>query len=910
MTVPNPFALFLNPAADTLVFVARSAPTAEPQTESGADDTASPEELALAAAEVDTLTFDSDRAAGVTLMGVQTLRTLQPALPAAPEQAAPGMVAMAMPSEEDGDLVAVPASFRKSMGALATGAKFGVERNSVPSDPLFSHQWHLLNTGQNGAVFGVDINVTKVWEEFTGRGVKVGIWDDGIDYTHQDLAANYDTTLHITINGATHDPFPSDPAAAHGTAVAGLIAAANNGVGTVGVAYGATIAGVDMLYGLLSYEEYFESFLQLGMFDVTNHSWGQTQAFTDNISDPFYAPFYVGWKDSVIYGRGGLGTINVTSAGNDREDYRNANDSSKNAMIETIVVAAISHDGAVSWYSTPGASVLIGATSDGANGANMWTTDATGTFGYNDGDSDPLTADPDYTSLFGGTSAAAPVVAGVVALMLEANPNLGWRDVQTILAATARHTGSGIGEAPTGTELYTWEVNGARTWNGGGMHFSNDYGYGLVDALAAVRLAQSWTLQSTSANWKQEVAATWTGEMVIPDQDYVGVSFRLDVTEDMALEHVELKVTWELDTSYTGDYSITLTSPDGTTTILSSPFNRGNSTTSSWTFMSNQFRGEASVGTWTVNISDHWIFIESKVIGLELTLNGAEKTVDDIWIFTNEYGSLAGGAHGHTTELIDMNGGQDTLNAAAVSSATMINLETGTGEIDGVLVTLSGFEHVVTGDGDDILIGDAQDNWLQGMRGDDTIQGGGGNDRLGGGQGHDVLAGGTGDDTLAGHAGNDTLSGDAGNDSLVGLAGDDVLFGGAGADVLQGGLGRDLLVGGAGHDTLSGGLGADTLRGGKGDDWLIDGAGRDQLFGGAGADVFDLVTDGAVDVIKDFEVGIDRIRLAGLTFDDLVFFDEAPGQVRITYSTDAVVVRDVAGLLSIADFSASDFLFA
>ena len=99
---------------------------------------------------------------------------------------------------------------------------------------------------------------------------------------------------------------------------------------------------------------------------------------------------------------------------------------------------------------------------------------------------------------------ATPIVSGVVALMLQANPNLGWRDVQNILAASATHTGSAIGAVTPGTnENSNWFLNDAANWNGGGMHFSNDYGYGVVNAYNAVRMAEVWSLfqpAQTSAN--------------------------------------------------------------------------------------------------------------------------------------------------------------------------------------------------------------------------------------------------------------------------------------------------------------------------------------------------------------------------------------------------------------------------
>ncbi|KAE9412555.1 hypothetical protein Angca_005488, partial [Angiostrongylus cantonensis] len=82
-----------------------------------------------------------------------------------------------------------------------------------------------------------------------------------------------------------------------------------------------------------------------------------------------------------------------------------------------------------------------------------------------------------------GTSFATPIVSGVIALMLQANPNLGARDIQNILALTAKRVD------PNGSN---WTTNGATNWNGGGMHASEDYGFGEIDARAAVRLAETW----------------------------------------------------------------------------------------------------------------------------------------------------------------------------------------------------------------------------------------------------------------------------------------------------------------------------------------------------------------------------------------------------------------------------------
>ncbi len=227
---------------------------------------------------------------------------------------------------------------------------------------------------------------------------------------------------------------------------------------------------------------------------------------------------------------------------------------------------------------------------------------------------------------------------------------------------------------------------------------------------------------------------------------------------------------------------------------------------------------------------------------------------------------------------------------------------------------------LVGGAGDDLLEGGTEADTLAGNAGDDTLRGNAGNDRLAGGDGNDQIDGGAGDDSIGGGRGADRLDGQAGNDTMGGGMGDDILFGGDGADILSGGPGLDLLEGGAGNDRLAGSFDHDTVRGGSGDDRIGGGPGRDLLDGGEGNDalgggeaddtvlggagddflagggrndlldggpgddtlnggaghdrligregadvfVFNDFTAGERDVIVDFQVGEDRLRLAGI----------------------------------------------
>ncbi|MEO1554849.1 MAG: S8 family serine peptidase [Pseudomonadota bacterium] len=644
-----------------------------------------------------------------------------------------------------------------------------VATSNLPTDDLFANQWHLLNTGQSGGVAGVDLNVVGVWDDYTGDGVTVAVWDDGVQYDHPDLDDNYDTSLHIISDGAVHDPAPEIFFSEHGTAVAGVIAAENNGVGTVGVAYDATLAAVDMFYDSdLNFEQ---SFYELDNFDVTNHSWGWVSPYFDSVSDTSqsggvdWQAFFGGFQESVETGRDGLGTINLVANGNDRTIGRDGNDSNFNNIPQTIAVGATSHDGFVSWYSTPGANLLISAPSNGADGAGIYTTDRTGFPGYDGGN---------YTSTFGGTSSATPAAAGVVALMLEANAELGWRDVQEILAYTARHTGSDIGAAPEENELYSWEFNGATNWNGGGLHFSNDYGFGLVDALAAVRLAETWTDQQISANWETPVVGSETLNTVIPDNDSNGVSFTFNVTQAFDIEHTGLTLTY--DGGRMGDYTIVVISPDGTESTVAVA-NTGDAATDDWFYMSNAFRGETGVGTWTVEIADERAGQTGTLVSADLQFFGHSPDANDVYVFTNEFSEFAGDGN-HLTTLNDTDGGVNTLNAAAVSSNSNIFLGRNAVIDDVTITSLTGITNVYTGDGNDRIRGDRDGNTLSGGRGNDVIDGGFGDDILIDGAGRDILTGGRGSDiySLGIDTSRDIIRGFSDGFDFIQFEADDVAF--------------------------------------------------------------------------------------------------------------------------------------
>ena len=117
----------------------------------------------------------------------------------------------------------------------------------TPNDTYFSDQWHLENTGQDGGVSGEDVNITGAWNDVLGTGIVIGIVDDGLEWDHADLSANYESTLDYDYCNYDGDPTPSSWDA-HGTAAAGVAAAiGNNGLGVSGAAPDASLAGLMLI---------------------------------------------------------------------------------------------------------------------------------------------------------------------------------------------------------------------------------------------------------------------------------------------------------------------------------------------------------------------------------------------------------------------------------------------------------------------------------------------------------------------------------------------------------------------------------------------------------------------------------------------------------------------------------------
>jgi subtilisin family serine protease len=294
---------------------------------------------------------------------------------------------------------------------------------SLPDDPYLAGQWHLENDGATGWRVDADIDASVAWDLTRGAGQIIAVLDSGTDIDHPDLSVI--AGRDFLDDDDDPSPVPGDSSGPHGTATAGLAAAlGDNGVGVAGVAYEAQVYAVRIVGGSATLSDMYDAFT--GSVDagatVINNSWGFS-----NGCDAYalYGTLESAFEYAEEVGRGGLGTAVVFSAGN------GSCDNSSDGMLgyETIIgVGASSGDDVLEWYSSYGDGVdLVGPS------GNMLTTDIAGADeGYGS-----YGGDPDYYDWFSGTSASAPVVSGVVALLFAANPRLRADQVLDVLCATA-----------------------------------------------------------------------------------------------------------------------------------------------------------------------------------------------------------------------------------------------------------------------------------------------------------------------------------------------------------------------------------------------------------------------------------------------------------------------------------------
>ncbi|SEA60028.1 Proprotein convertase P-domain-containing protein [Alkalimonas amylolytica] len=541
---------------------------------------------------------------------------------------------------------------------------------------------------------GFDVDLLPLFAAgIFGQGSISVVVDSGLQLTHEDLAANILAGRSFNLVDGSTDPSPKlDPswpnAGDHGTSVAGIIAAEGwNGIGGRGIAPNSLLMAINLLA-----DEYAagldDEWLVHGLDDSVISADDNISAF--NRSYGITLPVMQGYslleeelhRFSVEDLRSGKGALNVKSAGNEFEFYgyegdfceqNGANElglSCYNANMESsqqtpyyTIVAAMNPNGHKSSYSSAGANLVLTAPAgeDGdllpaivtvdlmscqhgysSEAAAAGFDDAIGEGAFAgfypfDSGSHPDNLACNYTARFNGTSSAAPMVSGVAALLLEAEPTLTARELQHLLISTAKRVHPEDPLIRLNLPDGSFEAHSGWVENAAGIAFNNHYGFGLVQAGAAFQRLQqgNWQLPAKQYSAWHGIALYGDGSpanLAIPDHSAAGVSMALTMPEQLVVETVQLKLTvrnqellefgriteqGSTQTSAGNDLAVVLTSPAGTRSVLlaSRQALLLPALDEDWAaqdgyilkdsvFRSNAFYGETSTGNWTLQVYD------------------------------------------------------------------------------------------------------------------------------------------------------------------------------------------------------------------------------------------------------------------------------------------------------------------
>jgi proprotein convertase subtilisin/kexin type 1 len=450
------------------------------------------------------------------------------------------------------------------------------------NDILWDKEWYLQDTRTRTSLPRLDLNVLPVFDMgITGKGVNVVILDDGIEHNHTDLIDNYNPSISFDLNDNDDDPMPhygATPSNSHGTRCAGEIAMkANNSKCGVGIAFNVQIGGIRMLDGPVSDRVEGEALIYaLDKVDIFSASWGPSD--NGEVVEGPGRLAQLAFMKGVTHGRQGKGVNYVWASGNGGANDDTCSCDGYASSIFTLSIGSASESGSFPWYGEKCASTMAVTYSSGAyTDQKIATTDI----------------DNSCTTGHTGTSASAPLAAGIVALTLEANPKLTWRDIQHLVVWTSQ-------PEPLKNNV-GWKSNKI------GLEFNQRFGFGLMDAHQMVVVGKNWTNVPAQKICRVKSLPIENNNIYPTDSNII--QFQTDgckgsANEVNVLEHVEVVVT--IHYSRRGDLQIELTSPMGTSTELLFPRKNDAAATgfNDWPFMSVHTWGEKPQGRWTMKISD------------------------------------------------------------------------------------------------------------------------------------------------------------------------------------------------------------------------------------------------------------------------------------------------------------------
>lgn len=471
--------------------------------------------------------------------------------------------------------------------------KLSYSLTQTPKYKIPAKQWHLKNT-----IFpGNDVNIEPVWDEgITGKGVTICIIDDGVDFNHPQLKHAIKPDLSHDFNAKRSDrlPTPLSQEDRHGTRCAGQIAAHPEGpCEVIGVAPDASISAIRLLGGRINVQKESAAVIfRNDKNDIYSCSWGPADD-GKTVEGP-EAAVLKSFISGLLHGRNGKGSIFVFAAGNGQLGVDNCNyDGYANGAF-ALTIGAVGADNKTPYYMEECATMLAVTYSSGGESSilssqsvpRISTIDIEGT----------------CTDRHGGTSAAAPLAAGIMALALSIRPDLTWRDMQELIISSA------VRINPTDP---SWIQNSA------GRFFSPRFGFGKIDAHRLVTSARDWKLllppQIKSFPWinvRQPIEAI-SGTESSTLSSYLHLDYALhwsyfDLADLGKIERVSVSV--QVQHARRGDLIFLLCSPAGTCVPLTST--RPNDDDSQfglmgWTFSTVAFWGENEIiGTWTLKIQN------------------------------------------------------------------------------------------------------------------------------------------------------------------------------------------------------------------------------------------------------------------------------------------------------------------
>jgi len=532
-------------------------------------------------------------------------------------------------SDSDGDFIPDNIEVEKGSDPLNSDENNNSILDGLEGDPFFMYQWYIYNdknqsictTTDIETVAGIDLSILPLYHRTLGDTFSsqiVQVVDSGVDALHEDLNISF---IHSSnsIDGS-NDPSPTEGISSnpvqifyrgHGTAVAGIIGAIGfNGVGIRGVAPKVQIAGSNWLESqkIETLEPVWYSGNNANDISVSNNSWGAKY-----LDEKSYETIMKIASEEL---RDGRGRVFVFAAGNEREDHSNANLSYLINNPYVIAVSALNHEGKFASYSTPGSNILISA----FGGEHYYTAPTImSTFssglsmseGELNGQKGPITIDEDrnrsYTFAMNGSSAAAPMVSGALALVLDMCPQLTWRDIHWLIAKHGIHIDFKQNE---------WVKNSAGLWH------NNNYGFGKMDANAMVEECLSSSYHPLSNElWIEK--SVEIDNRIIPDTNR-SIEEVIAIDSNHIVEWVGITV--KIDHPYAGDIDMELISPAGTVSHIIEPnFLKSNAYKMGFRFSTVALMGEESKGNWILKIRDALEDDEGVLSAIKLEIQGHEK---------------------------------------------------------------------------------------------------------------------------------------------------------------------------------------------------------------------------------------------------------------------------------------------